>query len=264
MPINEKNVSSSKKMKAKLPFLLFICSLFFLSSCSKEGESVNENLVYELPEQLVLEAQNWMTWLLLTHKNQSIRLKDICLPRAHDAGNYLETECTTGGTACNTRTQILDMAAQLNAGIRVFDMRPVKHTDGEFYAYHTSDCGGLGCNGDSFENMLLAVRNFLDTNSELVILDINHLCETSSGDAELTDLISSTLGERMYRETETTEFNLGLKPLIELVDLDNKKGIAVVTYEDLSANTENRQAGLFAQAAFPTQGSYSNNPVLKK
>ncbi len=55
------------------------------------------------------------------------KLSEIALPGSHDAGMYKTRDCSPvpGAGDCNTKTQALSIAEQLDSGIRYFDLRPV-------------------------------------------------------------------------------------------------------------------------------------------
>lgn len=238
-------------------FILFLSSFF---ACVDD-----DSIIDETPAILNTTPNNWMAQILRFYSEDTITLTDICFPRAHDAGNYFESFCTVGASACNTRTQEIPIAAMLEAGIREFDMRPILAADSVYYTHHYTGCGGLGCNGDSFENMLLAIKTFLDSHAELIIVDVNHFCETNNADETLVTLINNTLGNRLFTQTteDTTPFlNLDLK---DVVSLENNTGKAIVTYEGLQETAETRAFGQFSESgSFVTEGSYSNKFVVEE
>ncbi len=144
----------------------------------------------------------WMNDLLLPVKG-SYTLKDIVLPGAHDAG--MSVLSGVGGSQsgtindCNTLTQTLDIAGQLGAGIRMFDLR-VGTFNGRLYTKHcSSDCmsdaigGGYG---EKLSTLLDAIRNFLQKNKgEVVLLTFSHFCEKETPVAALADSIITRLGK---------------------------------------------------------------------
>lgn len=144
---------------------LFILLLLpvFLINCKKEKKQ--EITVF--PKEKTI---NWMQDLIKKFPNKNITLKDISLPRAHDAGMYEINDCF-GGNACNTKTQDNNMKTMLEYGIRVFDLRP-SFKNGEFWTYHKTSCGGLGCDGIKLISFLEDTRDFLQEHNELVIFEI--------------------------------------------------------------------------------------------
>jgi hypothetical protein len=130
------------------------------------------------------DPANWMEEFL--HPLTSTKkLRDIVFPGAHDAGMSVLT--SAGGqqkgtiNECNTLTQKLNIEAQLNAGIRMFDLRAGTF-DKLLYAKHcASDCmedaigGGYG---ESLRNAATAMQKFLLKNKqEIILLSFSHFCE---------------------------------------------------------------------------------------
>ncbi len=149
---------------------------------------------------------DWMTILLTENPDRAISLKNICIPRAHDAGMYVLTTCTFGANACNTQTQDLNMTNMLEKGVRNFDIRPV-FAGGIYFTQHKTGCeDALGCRGDRMINILQQTRDFVEQHSELVILDFGHFCNVAPLDAGLQELVNSTLGDRLYKERESDYF----------------------------------------------------------
>ncbi len=77
--------------------ICFATISFFISSCV-----LNPN-----PDVMPYDGDtaDWMQDMLSSRTGQSITLKDICIPRSHDAGMYILRNCTVGANACNTQTQ---------------------------------------------------------------------------------------------------------------------------------------------------------------
>lgn len=144
----------------------------------------------------------WMGDLLLSSKG-NYTLKDIVLPGAHDAG--MSVLSGVGGAQsgtindCNTLTQTLDIAGQLAAGIRMFDLRVGTFNDQLYTKHCSSDCmsdaigGGYG---EKLSTLLDAIRNFLQKNKgEVVLLTFSHFCERETPVAALGDSIITGLGK---------------------------------------------------------------------
>ena len=141
-------------------FLLFTVAAL-LTNCNKET-AIDPNA----------ETANWMNNLLKENPTKVIAISDIAIPSSHDAAIYLLQDCTLANE-CNTQTQYLNMKEQLEAGLRMFDIRPILFK-GKYYTQHATDCDGFGCKGDIMDNVLSQTRNFLDTHAELVFLQMSH------------------------------------------------------------------------------------------
>ena len=207
------------------------------------------------------ETPDWMRQLLTDRSSSPIALVDMAIPRSHDAGTYVLTTCTFGASACNTQTQHLSMLQQLEAGIRVFDVRPSR-VGGEYFTHHTTECGGFGCEGDSMKSLLAQTRSFLDAHAELVILQLGHYCNTSSTDEALVELVASTLGERLYVDSAPQPVGLIQRDLRAVIPPEAGTGKVIVTWGGLASNEELRAQGRFASSALPTEGGWSNKQHL--
>jgi len=143
----------------------------------------------------------WMEESLYPAK-AAYSLKDIALPGAHDAGMSVLT--ATGGqqsgtiNECNTLTQTQDIKAQLNAGIRMFDLRIGTYNKTLYTKHCSSDCmaeaigGGYG---ERLGTILYSIRDFLTTNKkETLILSFSHFCEKEASATLVAKYIIDTLG----------------------------------------------------------------------
>ena len=176
---------------------------------------------------------SWMGDLLLpTRKNYS--LKDVVIPGSHDAGMSVLTGVGGKGektiNECNTLTQVQSIEKQLNAGIRMFDLR-IDQKKGELYTKHApSDCmedAIAGGYGEKLSVALKAVRKFLATNkNEFVILSFCHFCAKNSSLAEQAKTITTILGNENI-------FNANGKKLQD-IPLSELAGKALVTFEEYS------------------------------
>jgi len=199
-----------------------------------------------------------MSDVVARYSDREVMLGDICWPRSHDTGTYMETMCrSTFSNACNTQTQHLTMAGQLAAGARAFDVRPEAY-EGGYVTHHTAQCGGLGCLGAPLDELLTEVRVFLDTHPELVFLELGNFCGTGTDDAALVTLIETTLGERLHREAEGETRPLVEQPLASLMSPDGRSGRAIVIWEGLASSAELRRAGRFSRDQLPVDGHWSN------
>ena len=119
--------------------MLALC--MFAQDCSRKP-IYRANLKDSVCEPTSNNTCDWMTELLRSHPAQDIALTDICLPASHDAGMYLTQYCTAFGNSGNTQTQYLPMQQQLEAGLRLFDVRPAYYRD-DFYTWHETKCWSL-------------------------------------------------------------------------------------------------------------------------
>ena len=83
---------------------------------------------------------SWMQDILLPTKGH-YTLRDIVIPGSHDAGmsvlNGIGGTVSTSINDCNTLTQTISIGKQLNAGIRMFDLRAGMYKD-YLYTQHFS------------------------------------------------------------------------------------------------------------------------------
>ena len=120
---------------------------------------------------------NWMQANLATLGDRTLR--NLAIPGSHDAGmsSFSDNSKTGFGTEANTRTQTLDLAGQLAAGARYFDIRPVI-SGGVFRAGHYSFVAPIksfqGANGQLISEMIDQINAFTKDNKELVVLNLSH------------------------------------------------------------------------------------------
>jgi hypothetical protein len=174
---------------------------------------------------------SWMGDVLLPSRS-SYTLKDIVIPGAHDAG--MSTLSGVGGMGgstvndCNTLTQFFSIEKQLNAGIRMFDLR-VDQYRGELYTKHApSDCmdeAVAGGYGEKLRDVLSAVKKFLNSNEkEFVLLSFCHFCEQHISLEEQAKTITDIIGEDKL-------FYVGNKK-IQDIPLKELSGKVMVTFEN--------------------------------
>jgi hypothetical protein len=183
---------------------------------------------------------NPATWMadVLFPKKEYYSLKDIVIPGAHDAG--MSVLSGVGGQQsgtinhCNVLTQKLNIEGQLNAGIRMFDLR-IGSFNNEYYTKHcSSDCmadaigGGYG---ERLSSILQSLKSFLQKNTkEFVVLTLSHFCEREAPAKDVADSIIEMLGIDLIYKNDGK--NIGQ---IQLKDLQGK---AIVTFENF-ARTDN-------------------------
>lgn len=178
---------------------------------------------------------SWMADVLFPAK-ENYTLKDIVIPGAHDAGmsvlNGVGGQQSGTINTCNVLTQKLNIEGQLNAGIRMFDLR-IGFYKNEFYTKHcSSDCmadaigGGYG---ERFRNILESLKSFLQTNNkEIVVLTLSHFCEREASAKSVADFIFNHLGKELI-------YNNGGKDISE-IKLSALSGKAIVTFEKFATD----------------------------
>jgi hypothetical protein len=236
-----------------IPYLWFIASLL-LVSCSADdiAEMAEEEAV-----PLFHPTADWMQQLLYDHPDESISLRDICLPRSHDAGMYVLQNCTIGANACNVQTQDRDMRTQLMDGIRMFDIRPLYKNNG-FFTRHSRGCDGLGCYGARVETMLQQLREFLDEHNELVFIEFSFWCYTDGDDPVFRNMLFSILGDRLYRESGEDNTSIIDRPLEEILPPEQEYGKAIALVHGAANTGANRAEGIFSKNYLPMSGRFSN------
>jgi hypothetical protein len=222
-----------------------------LLSCKKDDISLNSS-AYNTSL-----TENWMQDLIAKYPDKDITLKDICLPRAHDAGIYVLNNCV-GGNDCNTKTQYLDMAAMLSTGMRVFDVRPTL-INGVYWTYHRTSCGGFGCEGVELRTFLKETKDYLDTHNELLIFEMGHLCNTGSQDPALIALINDVLGSTKYTLNTSLSSEFINTPLKDIIPASESTGKVVLLWDGVESASENRSEGIFSNDFIPLVGRYANN-----
>lgn len=253
-PNNQKHKSYS--MMKKLSCIL-LASLFLITACKDDKGETDIGTGTETIDRNLDIYADWMTSAIV-EKGDNVTLKNISIPRAHDAGTYVLTDCSIGGNACNTQTQDLDMTAMLKAGIRMYDIRPA-WVNGDYYTQHVTECGGLGCQGDLISNMLEQTKNFLDNHSELVILTFGHWCDTGSDDADFMAMVNEKLGDRLFKDNGESSLGFMNRPLGNMFDIYEGKGKVIILFSDADDEPSLRANGIFNYSYLPQEGDYSNS-----
>lgn len=159
----------------------------------------------------------------------SLPLNQVCFPAAHDAGMCCGRLCIFPAAASQTQTQTLDLAGQLNVGVRFFDLRPTlrripRMPKGKYeevlteFGHFTND---LGCYGQDIAEALQQIKRFSEQcPGELILLKFRlHNTKGHHLDAKWQDkciaLVRSELGETMHR-AEVGE-KIGNKTIMDLL-----------------------------------------------
>lgn len=163
-------------------------------------------------------------------------LTDIAIPGAHDAGMSVLTATggQQGGTIneCNTLTQTQNIKSQLNAGIRMFDLRIGSYNNALYTKHCSSDCmadaigGGYG---ERLSAILYAMKDFLTfSKKETLILSFSHFCEKEAPAAKVAQYIIDTLGREFIFANNGKKLND-----IKLADLAGK---VIVVFEQYAGS----------------------------
>lgn len=182
-------------------------------------------------------------------------LKQLVMPASHDAGMYTVQKCSGlinfGANACNTQTQVLSIAQQLEAGSRYFDIRPVLDDDGVMYTGHFDTGTGLGCDGPTLATVLSDAASFAAAHRELVILKFSHYYvratkQTFNADQmrALSQQVYNALGSALYVTTNP----LGT---IALSTFIAQKGVILPVFADFTDSLKNSFPGLYSYSDYP-------------
>lgn len=208
---------------------------------------------------------NWMEQNLPTIGCQPLR--QLCMPASHDAGMSQMNGNTVASNDADTLTQDTDIAGQLAAGFRYFDIRPVIH-DGAFYTGHYSEILGSwqGGNGQSIASIITELNAFLSSHRELVILDLSHAYDTDSGYTTLTaaqtlTLITQLQGISHLFAAPSGTTDLSLLPLNAFIA--NNPAVLII-FDDPSTLSppSTLPTGFYPNAQFSVYNSYANTADL--
>jgi hypothetical protein len=216
---------------------------------------------------------NTATWM--TDLNSIIgdrRLHEICLPGAHHAGMSHLSHSAISATDLNSRRQYANIAAQLQAGSRVLDIRPFVWSDGQYYCGHGGEIQGewLGAVGERLDDAFRSIMAFAKANpGELIIVmfsrygmrgsalsNWNWLTFGPKEKIELIARVKAQLGPRLVTEPDPA-VNLAEASLNRLIR--NDRNILCV-FNDFLGLTDPR-TGLFGSsdgnriATIPTMGA---------
>lgn len=235
-------------------FISLFALLCLLTACKAQYDAANKTANFCQAE---ISTCDWMHTLVSAHYQAS--LSDICIPGSHDAAMYISQHCTAFANHGNTQTQYLTMKNQLEAGLRIYDVRPVYYK-GDFYTQHSTKCDGLGCQGDLLRNILRDTRTFLDHHRELVILQLTHYCHTSPTDTALLHLLRTELSARIYRNTtDATGLKDFIRMPLEKIIGDDGHGKVLLILEGGPNTPEAQAEGWFDQSLLPMAGGWTND-----
>ncbi|KAK8237512.1 PLC-like phosphodiesterase [Phyllosticta capitalensis] len=161
---------------------------------------------------------DWMHQNLATLGNR--KLRHICMPGSHDAGMSTFGTHTDLVDKQNTITQKFDIATQLTAGSRWFDVRPILR-NGSFYTGHYSDIdvlGWQGADGQPLDQIISQINDFTAKYNELVILDISHAYNADSDYADF----SQANWETLFTELQKINHRLNTTGMTISTDLSSQ------------------------------------------
>ena len=219
--------------------------------------------------------ENWM------HQNLDsigcLPLNRICMPASHNAGMSLFNGKTALVSAESTLAHYTDIAGQLNAGFRFFDIRPVI-SDGQFFTGHYDEIVGnfdlfstwQGGNGQSISKIIDQVNEFLDKHNELVIINLSHTLDTDNGyepfGPDKQKRLFNRLLDLKYRYVAPKDVDdlstLKLGDLIKdgpavLIRVDNRQANEHMDVSDF------RDKGFYANARFPIFNSFADTDQVR-
>ena len=227
----------------------------------------------EIPDQNLYIPQNPARWMeeLNTNSNGKFfqrTFNQVSLPASHDSGMSCTTRCTPLAGSPQTQTQTLNIAGQLDAGIRYFDLRPCVWEVNEdclvpdFYFGHFTPVpiiGGMGCLGQNMKEALEQVAAFLSLNTqEIVVLKFSHFGDKDGHNFTIalqqmmiTD-IKNVLANQLFVTTEHQKIN---NKTLQTVISSGKRVICV--FDDLDSSLHNPEEGILIF------GDIANTPVPK-
>lgn len=207
---------------------------------------------------------NWMQQNLPSIGCQPLRR--LCMPGSHDAGMSTLNGNTFLSNDMDTLTHWIDVAGQLDAGYRYFDIRPVIH-DGSFYTGHYSEVGKswLGGNGQDIASIISQVNSFLSRNHELVILDLSHMFNTDDNyrtlnAGEFNNLIRQLQGLQHLYSNPSGAKDLSTLPLNSFIA--NGPAVIVLLSDGSVSLPSPPPVGFFPSSAYSIFNQYANTPLL--
>jgi len=213
---------------------------------------------------------NWMQANLATLGGRTLR--NLAIPGSHDAGmsSFSDNSKTGFATEDNTRTQRLDLAGQLTAGARYFDIRPVI-SSGVFRAGHYSFIAPIrsfqGANGQLVSDMIDQINAFTRDNKELVVINLSHDLNTdlpndsfrAFNQAEYDRLFNDLLRlqNRFVAPGDPTTVDLTTLKLNDFIGGGNAAVVLIVEPASISLGDFAKQ-GFYKYAQFNAFNSFAN------
>jgi hypothetical protein len=214
---------------------------------------------------------NPATWMTETYQAiANVPLYKLSMPGSHDAGISVLHFETAASTPCNTQTQEVDIAGQLAAGSRYFDIRPLVASSVLYgmYTQHMNTIANAsqqGAAGQCIESVLGQVSDFLNQpgcEQEIVILKFSgyrnydaflpsHSGFSNDQFRALLDQVAARLANQLYTDAN---------PNINLAELTPAQIVAgsgrVITVFDYPMPLElyKSTTGVFQYADYNTEG----------
>lgn len=197
-----------------------------------------------------IDTSNWMTLL-----DDSLSLKQICIPGSHDAGMYSANipveinspfvqgpvkQAIDGAVTLFAKglaqTQHKNIYEQLKSGVRYFDIR-AKLYQNEFYIYHGPAYGPM------LKTVLADINKFREeAKGETIILNFSHFERfDSSVDAKFVDELAASFKTEYLFDVEKHKNAAGVYNHSQLFDfpLSELRGKIILLIEDNSAMYNN-------------------------
>ena len=189
---------------------------------------------------------SWMAAEFFPAKG-NLTLKDVVIPGSHDAG--LSVLNGVGGqqsgtiNECNTLTQVQNIGKQLNAGMRMFDLRIGTYKKQLYTKHCAADCmqdAIGGAYGEKLSNILTSVKEFLKKNNkEFVIITFSHFCERETPMNSLSDSIVNVLGGGLMYDNQGKD--------ISKIKLNDLSGKVIITFERYAIASKNIDSSSMAE-----------------
>ncbi|QRR07693.1 hypothetical protein FPJ27_15650 [Burkholderia sp. MS455] len=205
-------------------------------------------------------------------------LRQLCMPGAHNAGMNVFHSGTAFASACNTVTQEMSVFAQLCAGARYFDIRPVISA-GQYVAGHYTWVEGLhswqGANGQSILSIIDDVNNFTIDQGELIFISLSHDLDTDVGNQNYSPFSqgqwNGLLALMLEELRDLFVVDLADSPDLTALPLNryigNGRSAVVVIVKPSGAGIEIDDAayrGFYSSRAYPVYDSYANTNQLER
>ncbi|KAG4282111.1 hypothetical protein FPRO06_11014 [Fusarium proliferatum] len=217
-----------------------------------------------------------------------LSLRELAIPGTHNSGMSRFHGRSFMGLPRNSKTQMLNVSAQLKYGVRWLDIRPTL-TKGKWATGHFSFGAGNwhGGNGEYLKDIIDGLNDFTSRNKELIIVNLNHGLNTDTfrgnKHARMTqvewDWVMTRLERINYRVEnrsyvrDLTKYRVSKfiedRPAVIIIvdDLVDKryprgvKGPATLVPVNVS---EFAKKGFFTRSQFPLFDEYANTGKQKK